>query len=144
MKAFFYAGLVLMVPWLLTAAQTNTETEAIQGKWKPTTAVLGGKPMPDAVIQSISLKMDAGKYEVFVGTQPDRGTYSLDREGTPRKMTIVGTEGPNKGKTFPAIYELKGDTLRICYDLSGAKHPADFESKPGTLLYLVTYARVKK
>ena len=35
-------------------------------------------------------------------------------------MTITGTEGPNRGKTFPAIYELKDDTLRICDDLSGA------------------------
>ena len=45
-------------------------------------------------------------------------------------MTITGTEGPNHGRTFPAIYELKGDTLRICYDLSGAKRPTEFKSIP--------------
>ena len=58
-------------------------------------------------------------------------------------MTITGTEGPNQGKTFPAIYELKGDTLRICYDLSGAKRPTEFKSIAGTRLYLVTYNRKK-
>ena len=48
-----------------------------------------------------------------------------------------------RGKTFTAIYELNGDTLRICYDLSGAKRPAEFKSAPATRLYLVTYQRVK-
>jgi uncharacterized protein (TIGR03067 family) len=56
-------------------------------------------------------------------------------------MSITGTNGPNLGKTFPAIYELKGDTLRICYDLSGEKFPTDYKSVEGTKLYLVTYKR---
>ena len=30
---------------------------------------------------------------------------------SPKAMEVTGTDGPNKGKTFPAIYELKGDTL---------------------------------
>jgi uncharacterized protein (TIGR03067 family) len=85
-----------------------------------------------------------GKYEVFVGEEPDRGTDTLDSTTTPKSMTIIGTAGPNIGRTFPAIFELKGDTLRICYDLSGAKHPTEFKSIAGTRLYLVTYNRKKE
>ena len=129
---------------LVTSAAASPDARAIQGLWKPVTAVLAGAPMPDAVIKIISLRMDQGKYEVFVGDEPDRGTYTLDAGTTPRQITVVGTEGPNKGKTFPAIYELDGDSLRICYDLSGAKFPAKFESTTGTLLYLVTYQRAKQ
>jgi uncharacterized protein (TIGR03067 family) len=58
-------------------------------------------------------------------------------------MTIVGTKGPNTGKTFPCIYDIKGDTFRICYDLSGAKRPTEFKTAAGTKLYLVTYNRKK-
>jgi uncharacterized protein (TIGR03067 family) len=58
-------------------------------------------------------------------------------------ITVIGTEGPNQGKTFPAIYELKKDTLRICYDLSGAKRPTEFKTMSGTRLFLVTYKREK-
>ena len=100
--------------------------------------------MADAVLQSISLKLDNGKYEVLVGAAPDKGTYTLDSASKPKSMTITGTEGPNNGKTLPAIYELKGDTLRICYDLSGAKRPTEFKSVAGTKLYLVTYRRKKE
>ena len=123
------------------AADSPDDTKAVQGNWKPVKAELAGQPMTDAVLKSISLKLDNGKYEVFVGEEPDRGTYTLDSTAKPKSMTIMGTDGPNHGKTFPAIYELKGDTLRICYDLSGVQRPTEFKSVAGTQLYLVTYNR---
>ena len=58
-------------------------------------------------------------------------------------MDITGTEGPNKGKTFLAVYELDGDTLRICYDLSGKSRPTEFKTTEGTQLFLVSYKREK-
>ena len=119
----------------------DDDARAVQGQWKPVRAELAGKAMTDAVLKIISLKLDDGKYEVFVGDEPDRGTYALDPAPTPRGMTITGTDGPNRGRTFPAIYELNRDTLRICYDLSGMKRPAEFKSIAGTRLYLVTYIR---
>jgi len=126
------------------AAAPADDAKGVQGNWKPVKAELAGQPMADAVLQSISLKLDNGKYEVFVGVNPDRGTYTVDASSKPKSMTVTGTEGPNQGKTFPAIYELKGDTLRICYDLSGAKRPTEFKSIAGTKLYLVTYQRKKE
>ena len=126
------------------AADPPDDAKAVQGNWKPATAELAGQPMDNAVLKSISLKLEHGKYEVFVGDEPDRGTYTLDSTGKPKSMTITGTAGPNNGKTFPAIYELKGDTLRICYDLSGAKRPTEFKTIAGTKLYLVTYHRKKE
>ena len=123
----------------LKAADAPDDTKSVQGNWQPAQAVLAGQPMPEVVLKTISLKLDHGKYEVFVGEHPDRGTYTIDATTQPKSMTVTGTEGPNHGRTFPAIYELNGDTLRICYDLSGAKRPAEFKSVAGTKLYLVTY-----
>ena len=126
------------------AGSPDDDAKAIQGLWRPAKAELAGQPMADAVLRSISLKLDHGKYEVFVGEHPDRGTYALDSATKPKGMTVTGTEGPNNGKTYPAIYELKGDTLLICYDLSGAKRPPEFKTSAGTKLYLVTYNRKKE
>src|ERR1700741_895058 len=100
--------------------------------------------MSAAVLKSIQLKLMAGRYEVMADGQPDKGTYALVPDSKPKAMTITGVDGPNHGKTFPAIYEFKGESLRICYDLSGAKRPTEFKSAPGTLLYLVTYQRKKE
>ena len=120
------------------------DAKAVQGNWKPIKAELAEQPIPGAVLMSTSLKLDDGKYEVFVGGTPDRGTYALNSVTKPKSMTVTGTDGPNNGKTFPAIYELNGDTLRICYDLSGAQRPTEFKSIAGTQLYLVTYERTKE
>ena len=82
-----------------------------------------------------------GTYYILASGEPDKGTYEIDTTAKPKGMVIRGTEGPNKGRTIPAIYEVNGKTLRICYDLSGAQRPKEFKSVAGTRLYLVTYQR---
>ena len=144
MKHIFCIGLAVAASLSAFAADSPNDAKAVQGNWKPVKAELAGQPMTDDVLKSISLKLENGKYEVFIGGNPDRGTYTLDSTSKPRSMSITGTDGPNHGKTFPAIYELKGDTLRICYDLSGAKRPTEFKTSAGTKLYLVTYNRKKQ
>ena len=141
-KYILCLNLVVAAPLAVFAAD-SPDGKAIQGSWTPVKAELGGQPMADEVLKTISLKMTDGKYEVIAGGHPDNGTYTLDTSTKPKSMTVTGTDGPNKGKTFPCIYELKGDTLRICYDLSGTKRPAEFKSVVGTKLYFVTYNRKK-
>ena len=119
------------------------DEDAIQGTWLASTAELGGQKFPDEVRKSIKLVIKGGKYTVTVGNQPDKGTSKLDPSAKPKAMDITGTDGPNKGKRFLAIYDLKGDTLRVCYDLSGKNRPTEFKTVADTQLFLVTYNREK-
>ena len=48
-----------------------------------------------------------------------------------------------KGKTILAIYEFKGDTLRICYDLAGKNRPTEFAATKENGCFLVVYQRAK-
>jgi len=147
MKHIIYLSFLLAAS-LAAGTAPSDDAKMLEGTWLPRTAELGGRPLGDAVLKSISLKLDGGKYEVFVGNSPDRGTYTLDPTTNPRSISVTGTDGPNKGKTFPAIYQLghddDGDTLRICYDLSGKRRPTEFKSVVGTKLYLVNYSRKKE
>ena len=139
-KYIFCICVVVVMSFTALAAELP-DAKAIQGDWRPIKAELAGIPMADETLKMISLKIGEGTYEVHVGNSPDKGTVAVDPSTTPKGMTITGTDGPNKGKTFPCIYELKGDTMRICYDLSGTKRPTEFKSVAGTKLYLVTYTR---
>jgi uncharacterized protein (TIGR03067 family) len=89
------------------------------------------------------LVIKSDQYTVTVGAQTDKGTVKLDPSKKPKEIDIVGTEGPNKGKTILAIYELDKDTLKVCYDLSGKARPTEFKTKADTMQFLVTYAREK-
>jgi uncharacterized protein (TIGR03067 family) len=144
MKPLSFISVALAALLTACAPSENPDLKSLQGKWKPAKAELAGQPMADSVLNALSLTLDSGGYEAFVGNIPDRGTYSLDSTATPKGMTVTGTNGPNQGKTFPCIYELQGDTLRICYDLSGTKRPTEFKTAAGTKLYLVTYTRAER
>lgn len=114
----------------------------VEGSWEATSAELGGQKLPKNVTATIKLTLKNGTYEVMAES-PDRGTVTYDAAAKPKAMDIKGTEGPNKGKTFLAIYERAGDTLTICYDLSGASRPTEFKSVPMSRLFLVTYKKQK-
>jgi uncharacterized protein (TIGR03067 family) len=142
------AGCLLVGP----AAESNSwgqapaqdDAKAVQGTWIPVKAELAGRAIPDAVLKTIVLKLDQEKYEVSVAGKTDKGTCTQDPTTKPKRLSIQGTDGPNAGKTFLCIYEIDGDTFRVCYDLSGMKHPDDFATAKGTSLYLVTYMRKKE
>ena len=141
MKMTFFACMVVALAAMCAAAMPD-DAGTLKGTWKPIKALLAGTPLPPAVLHEITLKMADGSYEVTVeGEQPDKGTWTIDTKSKPNRMTITSTDGANKGKTFPSIYEIKANTLRVCYDLSGVKHPTEFKSAKGTKLYLVTYER---
>jgi uncharacterized protein (TIGR03067 family) len=117
------------------------------GVWKPIAAVLGGARLPEAALKAITLKIAGSNYEVTVDgeKEPDKGTWTIDTSTTPKRMTIKSTDGPNRGKTFLAIYEMKDAvSMRVCYDLSGKDFPKEFKAPKGTQLYLVGYRREKK
>jgi uncharacterized protein (TIGR03067 family) len=126
-----------------TATAPADDAKAIQGTWKAAKAELAGHVLSDGLTREITLTLTGGAYTVTFRDSADKGTYKLDLNTNPRTITIAGTEGPNKDKTFHAIYELDGDTLRICYDLSGEQTPREFKTETGTKLYLVTYERQK-
>ncbi len=124
MKIFYKENLMLLKPlFVLTvvlsfspAARSGDAKngDAIQGTWLPSAAEIGGKPFPDEIRKSIKLVIKDDKYTVTVGNAVDQGTLKLNASAKPKEIDVIGTDGPNKGKTFLAIYERDGDNLRIC------------------------------
>jgi uncharacterized protein (TIGR03067 family) len=124
-------------------AGAGSETREMDGTWKPLSAEFAGEKWSQKLLDAMKLILKDGKYTVEDGGQSDEGTVACDPAKSPKTMDIKGTNGPNKGKTFLAIYELKGDELRICYDLSGKSYPTEFATKAATRLFLVTYRKAK-
>jgi len=138
------AMFVFVLLGLTTACHSGTDpVESIDGRWVAAKAELGAMPFPDEIRKSIRLVVENGAYTVTVGPQTDQGTVVVDASKKPAALDITGTQGPNQGKTFRAIYEKSGDTLRICYDLSGLTRPETFATEKGSQLFLVTYEREK-
>jgi uncharacterized protein (TIGR03067 family) len=141
---------VSLVAVSLTAIARSEDDEKVKkaraemnGTWIPSEAELDGEKLPEKLIKSIKLVLKDEKYTATVGEQVDEGTVKLDVESDPTGMEIKGTKGPNEGKTIPAIYELKDDVLKVCYNLEGKNRPKEFKTTAGSKFYLVTYKKEK-
>ena len=141
-RPFLAVALILSA---MPAAQSGDKKDtSIDGTWLPASAELAGKEFPDEVRKTIKLVLKGDKYTATVGKAVDQGTCKVNAAKKPMELDITGTDGPNKGKTILAICERDGDTLRVCYDLSGKGRPTEFKTAANTLLYLVTYKREKQ
>lgn len=117
------------------------DADALSGTWQIVKAELAGEEMPDFVAGKIEVELADGGYVVrFAGQVSDRGTVALDDCGGVKAMRLSGVEGVNAGRVIPAIYQLAGDRLRVCYGLDGAA-PTAFTTTSAQNHFLATYRR---
>jgi len=106
--------------------------------------LLGTWEQVPAAVPKVILIITRDTYAVQVAgqaTTPDR--YKVDPSRAPRTLDVTRSEGPRKGETVLAIYEVKGDSLRTCFALPGRERPTGFTPKEGSGHVLRTYKRVK-
>src|SRR5262249_40196549 len=72
------------------------------------------------------------------------GRQRLDPSRSPKAIDVTVTEGLNKGAVMLGIYEIDGDTLKVCFDEEGEKRPTEFKSAPGSQTFVNVHQRVKK
>ncbi len=111
---------------------------ALAGTWEMIRAELGGEQSPELIALRIELELAANAYTVRFGGQiADRGTVEAH---SPAAFTLTSTDGPNRGRVIPCLYQLAGDRLRICYGLDGVE-PEQFATVTCSPQYLATYRR---
>ncbi len=69
------------------------------------------------------------------------GTVVVGETGSPKSFDLRFEEGPEKGNTSLGIYELTGDTWKICLTTRGDQRPKEFAAPPGTGIALETLQR---
>lgn len=138
---------ILVLTLILAAhawtGEAGAERKALNGAWQLTSAEIAGVKFPESEAKKITLKIDGETYVVQVDKAVDKGTVKADASKKPRTLDIVGTEGPNKGRTMLAIYEIDKDTLRVCYDTKGKNRPSEFASSKENGYFLAVYQRVR-
>jgi uncharacterized protein (TIGR03067 family) len=144
-----HARMLLAVGLLMAAAArqaraTDKDVDGIQGAWVPLSIQIDGRQLDKDELGEIKMRIKGNRYTVTNGTQvADQGSFKLDATRKPRAIDTMPGQGPDKGKTMPGIYELSGDTLKICVAVPGKERPGEFASKAGSDQVLYVLKRVK-
>jgi uncharacterized protein (TIGR03067 family) len=72
-----------------------------------------------------------------------RARYWIDASRTPKTINLEYVEGPATGTMHHGIYEISGDSMKICVALNGGPTPTSFESPIGSETNVDFYERVK-
>jgi RNA polymerase sigma-70 factor (ECF subfamily) len=141
---------VLAAAALVTAADNAADREAarkaevakLQGTWKIVTMEIDGNKTPDNAVPETRMILKNDTFGmVSLGATLYRGNYKIDVSRTPKTLDIEFTEGPEKGNTALAIYELDGDNWKICLTVGAKERPKDFATKASSGLALETLRR---
>ena len=111
------------------------------GKWVPVEATYNGTVVDKDKLESSLLTIEGNKYTSKRGEKTDEGTIAVDESKTPATFDVIRKKSDGETQTIPAICELKGDTLRICYSWQSAARPTDFKSEADSGVLLVTYKK---
>jgi uncharacterized protein (TIGR03067 family) len=127
-------GIVVVMTSLAVAQDAvKKDRGALQGKWTIVSVERDGKAQ-DNFKDGIRV-FQGDKYTITTKSGTTlTGTFQLDPSKSPKAMDMMPGEGQFKGKTLQGIYELTGDTLKICFAEPGKDRPKDFTSKSGQVL----------
>jgi uncharacterized protein (TIGR03067 family) len=134
-----------------TGTQANDKTDVekefkkFQGTWRFESVEMGGKEEPAAEFKGMTVTFAGDKVTVKKGDEVIQlGTQKLDPSKSPKTIDVTVAEGRNKGAVMLGIYEISGDTLKVCFDPEGKKRPTKFKSASGSQFFVSVHKRVKK
>ena len=126
-------------------ADVEKELKKFHGVWTFESVEAGGKKAPAEELKGLTLTFAGDKYTVKKGDEVIQvGRQKLDPSRSPKAIDVTITEGLNKGKSMLGIYEIDGDTLKVCFDEGGKKRPTEFKSAAGSETFVNVHKRVKK
>jgi uncharacterized protein (TIGR03067 family) len=117
------------------------ELNGLQGEWALVSATRDGKDMPAERVNGYKNTVTGNKFTITSeGKTAEEGSMKLDPSKKPKDVELLLTEG----KKALGIYELSGDTYKLCYAPPGKDRPKEFSAKKGAGYTLSVWQRKKK
>ena len=120
------------------------DLEELQGIWRTIAVEVDGSPVASWLFENARLVITGDRFTLRNplpdADQRTEGVLRLDAGKVPKqlKLTLDG------GQILEEIYELEGNTLRVCYPIKHGKRPTSFKTTPQSGLSVVVYERVSR
>jgi uncharacterized protein (TIGR03067 family) len=140
---------LMFAPALVMAADdpkgaVKKEYDRFEGTWKMESFTVDGKPAAMEGFVDFKMTLKGDTFTTVSSEGKTNGTYTIDPSKSPKTIDIKFTGGPLDGLTMQGVYELEGDTYKVCLPGGGKKdRPKELASKEGSGLVLEVLKRVK-
>ena len=108
------------------------ELKKFEGTWKIESLEIDGVKLPEQATKSSRLVLQGDRFTMTEAVATYKGKFKVDVNKKPKTIDLVFSEGPEKGKTNYGIYELDGDSCKLCIDMGAKKRPKEFATRPGS------------
>ncbi len=142
--------LVVVAPTVSAADKPSTreaarkDLAALQGTWSLVAMETEGDAVGADEFKGWHVVYDGDTVTLHSDTEVRRhGIITLDPTRKPKAINTWDQDGPYDDRTVPGIYELKGDSLKLCFARPGDERPTEFTTKKGTGFLLAVYERRK-
>jgi uncharacterized protein (TIGR03067 family) len=110
----------------------------IQGTWSLVAVEADGKKhaLDDAEVANLKGLQMTFRGDRFTNSKAKQeGTFLLDQRATPHTLDVTARKD-GKDRVLPMLYELDGDTLRVCFflDPERRERPREMTSKGGQIV----------
>jgi uncharacterized protein (TIGR03067 family) len=117
----------------------------LEGTWRLVSGEIDGRKVPQGDIKHVSMVIRGDRATVAEGEQTSEAEIRVNTAAKPKQIDTKYLSGPEKGFTALGIYELDGDTLRICHTSKAkTERPEMFETAENSWLVLGVWKREKK
>lgn len=124
-------GLILLASLLAgcgtTRAANPAQDEADwQGTWKLVSCVANGESQTG----NVQWIVDGDQYSIRVDGQSRHGTFSFKLDPSQKRIDVHHHDTPEGtyGGKLKGIYEIDGESMKVCYDLKGERYPTSFDA----------------
>ena len=132
------SGLLLMI-WKRSETVVSEKGKAIEEElkrfkatWRFVDIEAEGQKVPEKAFKRDTLVLKGNQFTSYVAGRVVHGLFKINPLAKPKTIDIIFTEGPGKGHSQKGIYELDGDTQKICIAMPDQPRPTEFASKPAS------------
>jgi uncharacterized protein (TIGR03067 family) len=138
------AVLAVTAAFLLVAAAPKDDREKLQGTWSIASLEVNQETIPVEKLEAARLIVAGERYSFTLGEMRLELKHKVDEGKSPKELDLTVAEGPEKGKTFRAIYKLEEDRLTICRHVQPEmERPKEFATRPESGLMLIVWKKEK-
>jgi uncharacterized protein (TIGR03067 family) len=117
------------------------DLDLLQGSWTVTTLEMDGQATPATMLGEARIVVEGNRFTSTGMGAEYEGTLALDPSAHPPRLDMHFDAGPEKGNTNLGIYQLMGDTWKLCLATRGTVRPKSFTATPGSGFAVETLAR---